>query len=203
MIIPVRCLSCGKPIGHLWEKFKAQAKTTEPAKKVLDSLGLKRYCCRSVFLGHVDLIDVAAEFKKDWCSLSHDDGTPSTRSTVARNALSSAVEHLLSWRWKERSVYSMERTLEEQIWSYFTKKWKIRNRDEQALPRSPSSRRYYQAHDRAWDYPLHAWISFSSSTPACTPAQRRYCRQRAHQARLHVRHHKRKRMDTKRLANAP
>jgi DNA-directed RNA polymerase subunit N (RpoN/RPB10) len=30
----------------------------------LDDLGLERYCCRAVMLGHVDLIDTVAQFKK-------------------------------------------------------------------------------------------------------------------------------------------
>ena len=64
MIIPIRCWSCGRPIGHLWEDFKARLEKGEDRKKVLDELGLERYCCRAVFLGHVDLIDTVAEFKK-------------------------------------------------------------------------------------------------------------------------------------------
>ena len=64
MIIPVRCFSCGKPIGHLWDEFNDKIKKEDP-KKVLDNLGVERYCCRSQFLGHVDLIDIAAQFKKN------------------------------------------------------------------------------------------------------------------------------------------
>ena len=64
MIIPIRCFSCGKPIGHLWEDYLERVKNGEERKKVLDELGLERYCCRSVFLGHVDLIDTVAQFKK-------------------------------------------------------------------------------------------------------------------------------------------
>jgi len=64
MIIPVRCMSCGKPIGHLWEEFKERVAKGEDRKIVLDELGLERYCCRAAFLGHVDLIDTAAAFKK-------------------------------------------------------------------------------------------------------------------------------------------
>ncbi|MEM3412143.1 MAG: DNA-directed RNA polymerase subunit N [archaeon] len=54
MIIPVRCFSCGKPIGHLWEEYleKIQKK---PKVEVLDELGLTRYCCRRMLLGHIDL----------------------------------------------------------------------------------------------------------------------------------------------------
>ena len=64
MMIPVRCFSCGKPIGHLWEEYKERTAKGENAKKVLDSLGLERYCCRAMMLGQVDLIDTAAKFKK-------------------------------------------------------------------------------------------------------------------------------------------
>ena len=63
MIIQVRCKSCGKPIAHLYEEYKERIKKEDP-KKVLDDLGLERYCCRSMFLGHADLIDTAARFKK-------------------------------------------------------------------------------------------------------------------------------------------
>ena len=64
MIIPVRCWSCGKPIAQSWEEFKERVGSGEDRKKVLDSLGLERYCCRAMFLGHVDLVDTAAQFKK-------------------------------------------------------------------------------------------------------------------------------------------
>ncbi len=64
MIIPIRCFSCGKPIGHLWEEFKERREKGDDVKKILDSLGVERYCCRGVFLGHVELIDIAGEFKR-------------------------------------------------------------------------------------------------------------------------------------------
>lgn len=64
MIIPIRCVSCGKPVGHLWEKYQEKLAKGEDRKKVLDELGLERYCCRALFMGHVDLADVAAAFKK-------------------------------------------------------------------------------------------------------------------------------------------
>ena len=64
MIIPIRCFSCGKPIGHLWEEFKQRAAKGEDKKKVLDDLGVERYCCRSVFIGQVDMVETIAQFKK-------------------------------------------------------------------------------------------------------------------------------------------
>jgi len=65
IIIPIRCFSCGKPIAHLWEEYNERIKKGESKKAVMDSLGLKRYCCRAIFLGHVDLIDTVAQFKKN------------------------------------------------------------------------------------------------------------------------------------------
>ena len=64
MIIPIRCYSCGKPLGHLWEQFQEKLEKGEDKKEVLDELGLERYCCRAIFIGHVDLIDTVAQFKK-------------------------------------------------------------------------------------------------------------------------------------------
>ena len=57
-------MSCGKPVGHLYSDYKERVAKGEDRKKVLDELGLQRYCCRALFMGHVDLIDVASEFKK-------------------------------------------------------------------------------------------------------------------------------------------
>nr|CAH0104596.1 unnamed protein product [Daphnia galeata] len=85
MIIPIRCFTCGKVIGNKWETYLGllQAEYTEGCNSVmstwglvtycdsafsnviflmlfsdaLDALGLKRYCCRRMLLGHVDLIE--------------------------------------------------------------------------------------------------------------------------------------------------
>ena len=64
MIIPIRCFSCGKPIAQLWDEFKRRTEQGEFPKKVLDELGLERYCCRSMFLGQTDLIELVSKFKK-------------------------------------------------------------------------------------------------------------------------------------------
>ena len=79
MIIPVRCITCGKVIGDKWytyldkvneKKFMNKEvnddniifikndnvnKTTEG--NVLDELGMTRYCCRRMFLSNADIID--------------------------------------------------------------------------------------------------------------------------------------------------
>ena len=64
MIIPMRCFSCGKPIAQLYEQFKKRTESGESAQLILDELGLKRYCCRSAFMGQVDLIQEISKFKK-------------------------------------------------------------------------------------------------------------------------------------------
>ena len=64
MIIPVRCFSCGKPIGHLYEEYLERVKKGEDKGKAMTDLGISRYCCRGVFLGHVDLLETVAQFKK-------------------------------------------------------------------------------------------------------------------------------------------
>jgi len=48
----------------LWEEYKKRVAAGESSKKVLDDLGLKRYCCRSVFLGQEDFVELIGKFKK-------------------------------------------------------------------------------------------------------------------------------------------
>ncbi len=64
MMIPIRCMTCGKPVGHLYEKFKERVSKGENPKKVLDSMGLDRFCCRSLFVGHTDMVERVGKFRK-------------------------------------------------------------------------------------------------------------------------------------------
>lgn len=63
MIIPVRCFTCGKVIGNLWDKYNELVKEYEARgmheayKHALDAIGLKRDCCRRMVSTHVNLID--------------------------------------------------------------------------------------------------------------------------------------------------
>ncbi len=63
MMVPVRCFSCGKVIGSLYEEFKQRTEKGEKAESVLDELGVKRYCCRRMLLAQADLIDDIMKFK--------------------------------------------------------------------------------------------------------------------------------------------
>ncbi|HEC86653.1 MAG TPA: DNA-directed RNA polymerase subunit N [Thermoplasmatales archaeon] len=74
MIIPIRCFTCGKVIGSLYEDFneryqeykravEAGEKPKETPKEILDDLGVERYCCRRMLLTHVDLLKEAAPYE--------------------------------------------------------------------------------------------------------------------------------------------
>lgn len=81
MIIPIRCFTCNNVIAHLWEAYlekiqlayanediannpkkrfvdieQIEDKTVEG--KVLDQMGLHKYCCRRMILAHVDLCEI-------------------------------------------------------------------------------------------------------------------------------------------------
>lgn len=74
MIIPMRCMNCGKLLSDKWLYYQRRLQelqgdaygkrtyfdgTTVPETKegqVMKELGLTRYCCRKVLLTHVDLI---------------------------------------------------------------------------------------------------------------------------------------------------
>ena len=77
MIIPIRCVTCGKVLADKWEYYKKRVeelKNVEKDKsdkndskpnfvtemytgKILDEIGLTKYCCRRHMIGHVDIID--------------------------------------------------------------------------------------------------------------------------------------------------
>ena len=63
MIIPMRCFSCGKPIAHLWEEYQQRVAKGESPDKVMDSLGLERYCCRRMLISNANFIDDINKFK--------------------------------------------------------------------------------------------------------------------------------------------
>jgi len=63
-MIPIRCFTCGALIGDKWEEFKRRVDEGEDPGKVLDSLGIKRYCCRRMLLSHVESIDEVLDYAK-------------------------------------------------------------------------------------------------------------------------------------------
>jgi len=65
MIIPIRCFTCGKLIADKWEEFAERVKAGEDPGKVLDSMGIKRYCCRRMLLSHIDILDEILKFYEE------------------------------------------------------------------------------------------------------------------------------------------
>ena len=57
MLFPVRCFTCNKVTGHLWQTYDRRTTNGEAKDAVLDSMNIHRYCCRRMFLTHVELID--------------------------------------------------------------------------------------------------------------------------------------------------
>ena len=55
MMLPVRCYTCGRPLWPEFEEFQKRVKAGEDPGKVLDDLGIKRYCCRRTMLAPVDI----------------------------------------------------------------------------------------------------------------------------------------------------
>jgi len=49
-------------IAHVYEQYKEAIETGKDSDKALDDLGMERYCCRRMFVGHVDLVDEIAPF---------------------------------------------------------------------------------------------------------------------------------------------
>ena len=57
-------MGCGKPVGQLYEEYKKRIDSGEDSGKVLNELGLDRYCCRATLLGHSDILAEVNKFKK-------------------------------------------------------------------------------------------------------------------------------------------
>ena len=79
MIMPVRCITCGKLVGDKWYTYldkvnekkiknnemngdniiyiKNAVVTKSSEGVVLDDLGMTRYCCRRMFLSNADIIE--------------------------------------------------------------------------------------------------------------------------------------------------
>lgn len=75
MIIPVRCMNCGKLLADKWLVYKQRLREAQGDKagertyfdgssvpetneaKLMKEMGLNRYCCRRALLTHVDMIE--------------------------------------------------------------------------------------------------------------------------------------------------
>lgn len=77
MLIPIRCFTCGKTLADKWDYYDSEVKKMQLEQedaveeedqlkyfdkirtgKILDKLGLTRYCCRRHMLCQVDMMGV-------------------------------------------------------------------------------------------------------------------------------------------------
>ena len=74
MIIPIRCFTCGKPVGHLYVEYMKIIQSKDLKRfyyvneindeknetlecKALNQLGCTRYCCRRMLLSSIDMTE--------------------------------------------------------------------------------------------------------------------------------------------------
>ena len=62
MLVPVKCFSCGKLIADKFDEFKQGVQSGKESQKVLDEIGLERYCCRRMLLTTVETIQQVIPF---------------------------------------------------------------------------------------------------------------------------------------------
>ncbi len=62
MLVPVRCFTCGNLIADKFDDFQNKVKAGEEPRKILDSLGMERYCCRRMLLTTVESIQQVIPF---------------------------------------------------------------------------------------------------------------------------------------------
>ena len=55
MLIPVRCFTCNKVVASKWNTYKHLLEQNISENDALNQIGFARYCCRRMFLGHVEL----------------------------------------------------------------------------------------------------------------------------------------------------
>ena len=73
MIVPIRCFTCGRVMADIADYYEEEKSKLEENKnldpmfknfekihtgKILDSLGLKRYCCRRNLITNVDMMNI-------------------------------------------------------------------------------------------------------------------------------------------------
>lgn len=56
MIIPVRCFTCGKLLNK-YTLYRELLEQKMPINKIFKKLKLKRYCCRSAMMTHIDIVE--------------------------------------------------------------------------------------------------------------------------------------------------
>jgi DNA-directed RNA polymerase subunit N len=56
VLVPVRCFTCGNLVADKYAEYSNRVQVGEDPAKVMDSLNVKRYCCRRMFVSSVETI---------------------------------------------------------------------------------------------------------------------------------------------------
>ena len=56
MLVPVRCFTCGNLVAQKYGEYTNRVKAGEDPAVVMDSLNIKRYCCRRMLISSVETI---------------------------------------------------------------------------------------------------------------------------------------------------
>jgi len=62
VLVPVRCFTCGNLIADKFDEYQNRIKSGEEPAKILDSLGIERYCCRRMMLTTLETIQQVLPF---------------------------------------------------------------------------------------------------------------------------------------------
>jgi len=62
VLVPVRCFTCGNLVADKFDEYQNRVKSGEEPAKILDSLGIERYCCRRMMLTTVETIQQVLPF---------------------------------------------------------------------------------------------------------------------------------------------
>ena len=65
MCFPVRCFTCNKIIGGKWDNYECILNSGKSAKYAFEQIGIRRYCCKRMFLGHVNIIDKLIQYSEN------------------------------------------------------------------------------------------------------------------------------------------
>lgn len=64
MLMPVRCFSCGFPVAEYYDEYKNLIANGKTPKDAMNTLQIKRYCCRRMFLANSEYSGELLKFQK-------------------------------------------------------------------------------------------------------------------------------------------
>ncbi len=65
MYFPIRCFTCGAVIADKYEDYAKKVKEGKNPAEVLGEMEIDRYCCRRMFLSHVEVMDKIMKYRKN------------------------------------------------------------------------------------------------------------------------------------------